>query len=417
MIKRFIVLLFLFPICLHSNAQVVTSPYSILGIGDIESKDYGKFFGMSSASTGIQSSTFVNLANPASVASLDPHMLNLDFNLRWRSSQYKFPQFDTFSPAVSDAQLQRLSLTFRPGNSWGLSFGFKPFSTVNYLLRDVLTLPDGTSSDIQKTVTGSGGINQAFLTNSFKLNKNFSVGLTTSFLFGSIKTATFYNYVDLGTSITRNEYQVLKGFQFQGGFQYTGKISKGLKQTFGLTLTSPTNLKGTYEVDYVSTDTTLNTKNTNKSDFKIPLQFTAGYSIVIHDNVTIAADYKFANWDQTKLNYPNTFTTQSQRFSLGFQYAPLKNIGGQMREKYFIQGGIAYDQSYILLNNHQLDDKSATLGVGSNVTRFLNVYLGLEIGSRGSNADGQIREQYTQISAGMTLKEFWFNTKKLRRYQ
>lgn len=417
MIKKFIALIFLVPACLHIYAQTTTSPYSILGVGDIESKDYGKFFGMSSASTGIQSASFVNLSNPASISSLESQKLNLDFNIRWRSSQFRLPTVDTFSGSTSDAQLERFSLTFRPGNSWGLSFGLKPFSSVNYLLKDVLTLPDGTNSDVQKTVTGSGGLEQVYMANSYKLNKNFSVGLTTSFLFGSIKTATLYNYLDLGSSITRNEYQVLKGFQFQGGFQYTGLITKNIRQTFGATVTVPTNLRGTYERTYVASDTTITTDTTERQTFKLPVQFSVGYSLVIHDAVTVALDYRFSNWSQTTLNYPNAVTTPSQRFALGFQYAPMKNIGGQMREKYFLQAGVAYEQGYVQIANKQLNDMSATIGVGSNITRLINVYLGLEVGSRGNNNDGQIREQYTQISAGMTIKEFWFNTKKLRRYQ
>ena len=416
MIKRFIALIFLIPACLHSNAQTTTSPYSILGIGDIESKDYGKFFGMGSASTGIQSPTFVNLSNPASLSSLEPQKLNLDFNVRWRSSQFKLPTTDTFSSSTSDAQLERFSLTFRPTNSWGLSFGLKPYSSVNYLLKDVITLPDGTTSSIQKTVTGSGGLEQVYVANSFKLNKNFSVGLTTSFLFGSLKTATVYNYLDQGASITRNEYQILKGFQFQGGFQYTGLISKNLRQTFGATVTIPTTLWGSYERTYVSTDTTLTTDTVQNERFKLPVQFSVGYSLVIHDAVTIALDYRYANWSQTALNYPNAVTAPSQRFALGFQYAPLKNTGGQMREKYFLQAGVSYEQSYIQIANHQLNDMSATVGVGSNITRLINLYLGLEVGSRGNTNDGQIREQYTQISAGVTLKEFWYNTRKLKKY-
>ncbi len=417
MIKRFIALLLLIPACLHSNAQTTTSPYSILGVGDIESKDYGKFFGMSSASTGIQSATYVNMANPASLSSLEPQKLNLDFNVRWRSSQFKFPGYDTFSTSSSDAQLERFSLTFRPSNSWGLSFGLKPFSAANYYLKDVITLPDGTNSDIQKTVTGSGGLHNVYLANSFKINKNFSVGVTTSFLFGSIKTSTVYNYVNLGSGITRNEYTVLKGFQAQGGFQYTGLISKNVRQTFGGTVTIPTNLTGTYERTYVATDTTITTDTKDKDNFRLPIQFSLGYSLVIHDAVTVALDYRFANWDQIGLNYPGAVTTPSQRFAFGFQYAPLKNTAGQMREKYFLQAGVAYEQSYIQINNHQLNDMSATIGVGSNITRLINLYLGLEVGSRGNTSDGLIREQYTQISAGMTIKEFWFNTKKLRRYQ
>jgi len=416
MIKRFILLFLSVSAGLATHAQIVTSPYSIIGIGDMDSKDYGKYFGMGSSSTGVRDASFVNLSNPAALTSLDPNMLNLDFNVRWRSSQYRFKPTDTFTSSYSDAQLQRFSLTFRPSKLWGVSFGFKPYSSVNYLLSEQLKFADGSSTNILRTVEGSGGINQVYLANAFQLNKNFSVGLNASFLFGTIKRSSTYNYLDLGSSIVKNEYESLRTFQFQGGIQYTGKISAHVKQTLGVTVANPTTLKGTYTLDYVASDTTLNADEKGDQSFKLPLMVTAGYSVVIHDALTVALDYRFANWQRTKLNYPDAYTTQSQRFSMGFQYSPLKNIKGTMMQKYFLQAGIAYEQGYLQLDNNQINDMSATIGLGGNVTRFLNLYMGLEVGTRGDNSKGQIREQYTQISAGITVKEFWFNTRKIKRY-
>jgi len=416
MLKRFILLLFLVPVGLQLQAQTNTSPYSILGIGDIESKDYGKFFGMSSASTGIQSSSYVNLSNPASLTSLDPNMFNLDFNVRLRFSQFKYPGSDTFTASNSDAQLERFSVTFRPGKTWGMSFGLRSFSSSNYNLSELLNFGNGSNSNILRNVTGSGGINQVFLANAFKLNKNFSVGLTSSFLFGSIKRSTSYIYPQIDVNIQRNEYQVLKGFQFQGGLQYTGKITKGLRQTIGLTLSNPLTLKGRYEMEYVNIDSTLKPTLKNNQTFKVPLQFGAGYSLVIKDVFTIAADYRYSDWNGAALNYPNAFTTPASRYSFGVQYAPIKNMGGQMREKFFIQAGVAYEEGYVTVDNRQINDMSATLGLGGNINRLINAYVGVEMGSRGKSTDKQIQEQYTQFSFGLTLKEFWLNTRKLKKY-
>lgn len=416
MLKRFILLLFLAPVGLQLNAQTNTSPYSILGIGDIESKDYGKFFGMASTGIGVQNSTYVNLSNPASLTSLEPNMLNLDFNVRFRSSQFKYPGYDTFTSAYSDAQLERFSLTFRPSRTWGLSFGLKPFSASNYNMAEVLAFGNGSNSNILRTVTGSGGINQAFIANAFRLNKNFSIGLTSSFLFGSLKTSTSYIYPQIGVNIQRNEYQILKGFQFQGGLQYTGKISNSLRQTFGLVVSNPLTLKGRYEMQYLNIDSSLTPTVKNNQKFKIPLQFGAGYSLVIKDVFTIAADYKYSDWANTALNAPNSHTTPSKRYSFGLQYAPVKLIGGALREKFFIQGGLAYEEGYITVSNKQLNDMSATVGFGSNINRLINLYMGVEVGSRGKASEKQIQEQYTQVSFGVTLKEFWLNTRKLKKY-
>jgi hypothetical protein len=398
-------------------AQSITSPYSILGIGDIESKDCGKFFGMSSTSLAIRSASFINLNNPASLTALDPNMLNIDMNSRWRSSSFQYPIGDSFTSSYNDAAIRRLSLTFRPNQSWGLSFGIKPYSTVNYLIDEKLSLKSGGSTSIAKTVTGSGGINQVYIANGIRLSKNFSVGLTASYLFGSLTRNTLYYYEDLGINIARNEYEKLQGFQFQGGFQYTGKTGEHLTHNIGITLGSPVALKGNYQTDYIENDTVLNSSTSKTKTFKIPLQFGIGYACIISNMITIAADYNRSNWASQKLDYPDAYTHPSQRFSLGFQYAPQKNIQGQMREKVFIQAGVSYEQGYIAIQNKQINDMSASVGIGSNLTRLINVYIGLEVGKKGNVNDDQITENYTQISAGVTLKEFWYNTKKLRRYQ
>jgi len=313
MLKRLIILLFLVPAGLQLNAQTNTSPYSIIGIGDIQSKDYGKFFGMSSTSIGVQNATYVNLSNPASLVSLEPNMFNLDFNVRLRSSQFKYPGADTFTSSYSDAQLERFTVTFRPGKTWGLSFGLKPFSSSYYNMAEVLNFGNGTNSNILRTVTGTGGINQVFIANSFRINKNFSAGLTSSFLFGSLKRTTSYIYPQIGINIQRNEFQVLKGFQFQAGLQYTGKITEGLRQTVGLTISNPSTLKGRYEMEYTNVDSSLNPTIKNNQSFKIPLQFGAGYSLVVKDVFTIAADYRYSDWNGAKLNYPNAYTTPTKR--------------------------------------------------------------------------------------------------------
>lgn len=417
MLQRLTIFSFALLWSLCCAAQNTTSPYSILGIGDIETKDYGKFFGMASTSLAVRSASFINLNNPASLTALDPNMINIDMNARWRSSSFQYPVNDTFTSSYSDAAIRRMSLTFRPGKMWGLSMGIKPYSTVNYQLDEKLSLPGGGVTSINKTVTGSGGINQVYVANGFQIGKHLSVGLTASYLFGSLTRNTLYHYENLGINIQRDEYEQLRGFQFQGGLQYMFKTGERITHTIGITVANPTTLKGVWETEYKENDTLLNSNTDDGHSFKLPLQIGAGYACVIDNMITIAADYNFYNWEKTKLNYPNAYLQAAQRFSLGFQYAPLKKTQGQMREKLFIQAGLAYEQGYISIKNKQIDDMSVTVGIGSNLTRLINAYLGLEIGRKGNINYEQIRENYTQLSFGVTIKEFWYNTKRMRLYQ
>lgn len=400
-----------------TRGQSTTSPYSILGIGDIETKDYGKFFGMGSASVALRSASYVNLSNPASLTALDPNMINIDINGRWHSGRFQYNASDTLTSSNNDAAIRRLSLTFRPGNSWGLSFGIKPYSSVNYLLSQNLGLQGGAgSTSIVKTVTGSGGVNQAYIANAFKITKNFSIGLTASYLFGSLTNSTAYVYQDLNMDVTRKEYQELRAFQFQGGLQYSGKIGPYATQQIGITLSNPTTLKGDFSTDYLISDSLVQSESKAGKDFRVPLQLGVGYALELNKKFTIAAAYTYYNWQRQKLDYPNAYTDKSQQYAVGMQYTTQKRIQGQMREKMFFQLGASYTQGYMTIVGQPINDMSATAGIGSNLTRLLNCYLGIEVGRKGDVNQGQIRENYTQISVGVTVKEFWYNTKKMKLY-
>ncbi len=82
----------------------------------------------------------------------------------------------------------------------------------------------------------------------------------------------------------------------------------------------------------------------------------------------------------------------------------------------FFQLGVSYEQGYLNIQQQSIDDMSVTAGLGSNLTRLINAYVGLEVGRKGDVNKGQIRESYTQISIGVTVKEFWYDTKKTRLY-
>ena len=146
------------------------------------------------------------------------------------------------------------------------------------------------------------------------------------------------------------------------------------------------------------------------------MQLGLGYALEIHNKITIAAGYTFSNWQKQKLDYPNAYTDKSRQFSLGFQYTTQKRVQGQLREKMFFQLGVSYEKGYLNIKQQSINDMSVTAGLGSNLTRLINCYVGLEVGRKGDVNKGQIRENYTQVSVGVTVKEFWYNTKKTRLY-
>ncbi|MFX8393340.1 hypothetical protein ABTL67_19750, partial [Acinetobacter baumannii] len=62
----------------YAKAQNNNSPYSIVGIGDIEQSYFDRTTGMASTGVALSSNRFVYTANPAANAALDFHYFSIE---------------------------------------------------------------------------------------------------------------------------------------------------------------------------------------------------------------------------------------------------------------------------------------------------------------------------------------------------
>ena len=405
-----------FMMMVNAPAQNTTSPYSILGVGDIETKDFGRWYGMGSTSLAMSSPYYINASNPASLMALDERVMNFDLANRGKSANFMYPTTDTFTATTKDFSVRRISLAFKPNKNWAFSVGLKPYSTINYMLVEV-NPAFNNSSLLAKTVDGSGGLNQVYIAYARKLGKNLSMGLTTSYYFGSANIKTDYYGTALSSSLNRQEYNIMSAFQFQLGLQYNMQISPAVKQHFGITLSNPATVTQRLETEYFSNEVSVKKNNETKRNFELPLTAGAGYAITFNDKITFGADAVFSNWKKQKVDYPNSYTTPSARLNAGFEYVKKRKIKGYAFENWYLQAGFNYENNYISVQNRDLNSYGITAGFGKNLSRMLSVYTGYEFGKKGNKSSGQITEQYSQFILGFTLKEFWFNYSKYGRYQ
>lgn len=410
-----IVLLFAVP-AKSVTAQNTTSPYSILGIGDIETKDFGRWYGMGSTSIALGSSSYINASNPASLMMLEERMMNFDLANRGKTARFMYPTTDTFTTTTKDFSVRRLSLAFKPNKKWAFSIGLKPYSTINYLLAEV-NPAFSNSSVLAKTVDGSGGLNQVYFSYARSIGKNLSVGLTSSYYFGSANIKTDYYGTALSTTLDRQEYNIMSAFQFQLGLQYAAQLSATISHRIGITVSNPATVQQRLETEYFSSDVSIKKTNETKKNFELPLTAGAGYALIFNDRLTISADAVFSNWKKQTVDYPNSYTTPSARFSAGFEYANKKKVNNYSFENWYIQGGFNFENNYIKIQNKDLSSYGITAGFGKNLSRLISIYTGYEFGKKGNKDYGQITENYSQFVIGFTLKEFWFNYRKYGRYQ
>lgn len=397
-------------------AQNTTSPYSILGIGDIETKDFGRWYGMGSTSIALGSAYYINASNPASLMALDERMMTFDLANRGKSAHFKYATADTSTATTKDFSVRRASLAFKPNKNWAFSFGLKPYSTINYLLQESNAVYSN-SSVLSKQIDGSGGLNQVYFSYARRLAKNLSIGLTSSYYFGSANIKTEYYGTELSSTLVKQQYNIMNAVQFQLGLQYVLKVSPAVTHRIGFTISNPTSIQQRTETEYLSSDVSIKKTTDTRKDFKLPISAGIGYALVLNDQLTISADASFYNWKKQKVDYPNSYTTPSGRLSAGFEYVNKKKINQYKYENWYIQGGASIENNYIRIQNKDLYSVSFTVGLGKNLSRLMSVYTGYEYGVKGNTAYGQIRENYNQFVLGVTLKEFWYNMRKYGRYQ
>ena len=207
---------FLFSSLITSAQTSTNSPYSRFGIGDLQSQAFIRQKAMGGTGIAYSSVYSINAANPASLTSL--YLTTFEIGVSGNSTHYKTPGQDQNSGSAS---LNYFSLGFPiKYKKWGTAFGLLPFSNTGY---NIYGYQVGTDEVLQKhTYTGSGGINQFFLANAWAPTKNLSLGLNTSYLFGTItedRRIEFSDATYLNSRVT--DAASYGDFYFSGGVLFT----------------------------------------------------------------------------------------------------------------------------------------------------------------------------------------------------
>lgn len=157
-------------------------------------------------------------------------------------------------------------------------------------------------------------------------------------------------------------------------------------------------------------------KSIKESYFKLPVIYTVGGSLNYNDKFTFAFDYQQQNWSELNYKGLNYALVNSNRVSGGFEYSKKLSYSNQLFERWYIQGGGFYSNSYLRIKGEQLSESGFTVGAGFTPKRSpqLALQFNLEFGKRGTTNLNLIKENYTQASVTFVYRDFWFT--KGRKY-
>lgn len=412
MIKKFIVsLCLLFSIGAMAQ-QGTASPYSFYGIGDFKFKGTAETAAMGGIGV-FPDSIHLNLQNPAAYTSLK--LTTLAFGGTYSTSNLRT---NSQGEKARRTTVDYIALGI-PMGKFGATFGLMPTSYVGYKNQTTVQ-----NSEIRRSF-GKGGVNKAFLGLAYKLTSKLSVGADFGYNFGQIETKdiVFLNNIQYGSRELNTSN--LSGLTLNTGLTYSTKIKKQYDFYGSLIFTPQSNLNLTnsrktalivYSQD-VEQETIVagseieNTSNDDK-EIKLPskLAFGAGFGQdrkwLIGAEITLQQTSSLSNRfnDITKGKFENT-----KRYVIGGYYVPKYNSFNSYFERITYRGGFRYENTGLVINNKSINDMAVSAGFGLPVGgRLSNINMGIEVGKKGTKANGLIEDKYVNFTISFSLSDKWF---------
>jgi hypothetical protein len=397
-VKIFFQILVLLAINLSDGfSQTTSSPYSIFGLGNLESHAIGPSKAMGGTGIAFQSDKSINPMNPASYCGLDSLFSIFELGVFG-----KYTTYSTYNETQSlvNGNLKYVAMGFRIAPWVATSFGFLPYSSIGYEI-NVKSPVEGTNQEYLKTFSGSGGVNQVYLGASIMPVKNLSLGFNAAYLFGNIthaESSTDYTfYLEDATYISN--------FDFNYGLNYQLNI-KSWKYNLGFIYGNSKRLR-TKNITTIKTEFTTEILKNREYKYNIPRNFGAGL-VVNKGFFSAGIDYELSEWADVKFSNNFLQTRNSNRYSFGVEI-PSQGFNKGTGRMIFYRFGAEFRESYLVIDNTPIDHRSFTLGAGIPLNGFLSVVnVSLEVGQNGTTRNDLIKETFFNLHLDLSLKDLWF---------
>lgn len=382
------------------------SIYSSQGLGSLNSQGNPNNFAMGGLGIGTPTQWHINTRNPAflTLNSFSTFEVGVFFNKR----KFKGEEL-TGSDAGGGLNFLAYAFPIKSG-FWSTSMGILPYSTVNYDTFSEGTVEgDPNNASFLLDEKGEGGLSSLFWSHGVSISKNLSVGLRSSFIFGSIQRITNVSVfeedqttpIGFGTSIDKLESY--KGFNFELGLAYRVFLSEKSSLNIGLTAAPESSLNVNFEIE----DSTISTANT---DFTHPKSLGMGISFQKVNSYVIGLDVETQAWKNANSSI-NSYQN-SLKIVLGGNWTPeFDNVNSYFRRVRYSMG-LNYQKLPYIVNNQELIEFGINFGASLPVSGYSSLDLAFRAGKLGETNNGLIKETYFKVVIGATINDRWFVKRK-----
>jgi hypothetical protein len=425
------------------------SPYSRYGLGNLAPSSNVSTRGMGGISAGYADILSVNFYNPASYSQfqaikeqrskrLASGRVILDVGLSFDNRTLVQPNTpNKFTSA--DALFSYLQVGIPLRKNWGLSFGLRPLSRINYLVNRTERLTDpNTGSFIDSASTqyqGTGGSYLPTIGTGFGIG-NLSAGINLGYLFGSSDISTRRSIINSLDTLSfhpsdHTTSTSFGGLFFNAGLQYKINLNKetfirlGVSGNWEQKLNASRDiLTQTYYRGTAGEELRLDSvyqENGIKGKIVYPASYKGGFVVqrskADYSGWLLGVDYTQSKWSNYRSFDQPDQVQDNWQINVGGQLNPKPGQGFFTRTAY--RFGFFTGTDYINVQNKNLPITGGSLGFALPITNynrlspgyFSVINIALEYAKRG-NSGSPLKENLFRISVGLNFTDLWFGKRK-----
>jgi hypothetical protein len=404
-----------------SGQIAINSPYTRFGLGMIvEGGLDPRTTGLGGLHYGIQREDHVIPANPASYVAFDTASFIFDAGLFGQNVTLRTT---TLTDRGSFITLSHLLFGFPVTGWWKTSLGVLPFSYVGYDIFNEREV-EGVGT-VENIYQGSGGFNQVYWGNAFRIGKKLSAGFNFKYIFGTIdrfRGLSFPDSIEMKNTLITSSVTP-SDFYGEIGLQYKTKLAEQLfimaGVTFGpeLQISAKQDLLATTyfgDINSVSfTRDTIEYEEGKKVKFTMPTRIGTGVSIGKEGVWMAGADFSWQNWKAYEYDGVSDSLFNKWKIVVGGEFTPDFRNPTSYFQRMTYRMGLHYGKTPIYLRGKHIDEIGISFGLSLPITKSRStVNLSMAIGKRGTTDNSLIQENFFRFTLGVNIFERWFLRRK-----
>lgn len=407
-------------------AQGIFSPYTIQGIGEVQSNALINNIGSGGVGIANGQAWHLNTLNPALLPQNTFTVFGMGMDVDVRNISGIAGSQQNTSGELSYVNLGiPLKVT-----KWTMAVGVRPYSTVNY---QVLTVDSTSFTDtrITSVFEGEGGLTDLNLAMGYKLFEGVAIGGRGSFLFGPItREATIIADNAVSNQQALIDQVTVSDLQFGGGLSlykilYDKTASKDSTKTGDAVVLRPKwriNAGLTYDLQadlagkrfrasenrnqfdrVISSDTIL--LDAPGSLF-IPGKVGIGIGVERVNIWSLELNYTRQNWSQYRNFDGNTTSLNDSRiWRMGGSFTPDYQSVTSYFSRVTYRLGAKFERTPYLIGSTAIDDFGINFGMTLPLKGLSSLDMAFQYGTRGESTPGIVKEDYFKVYLGVTLND------------